>query len=307
VDASTFYADNDGDGLGDESTTIDDCLLPAGYVTAAGDCDDTDVLVGPETEWFADNDADGYGNASVSEFACPGDESIGFIADDTDCNDVVFQANPGEAEVEDGVDNDCDLLVDWADDDLDSDGDGLADATGGNLFGSCASSGEDEYATSCTTGAVEYATGTAEDQSGNGPTSDCNPYTTYGLDAVEGECVLVVAVDATTGDWNTEEWTWSFETAVTAGADVRCSVELGADRYNATFHYFITNAATGVKIYPTSSSYNNLTVTAPMWTRYQWEFNTGAATTINVRFALGDTSSSAMTVLIDGFSCMQLL
>ena len=43
---TTFYADADGDGLGDESMTAAACVAPSGHSPTAGDCNDADARVG---------------------------------------------------------------------------------------------------------------------------------------------------------------------------------------------------------------------------------------------------------------------
>jgi hypothetical protein len=64
VDTSTydtFYIDADGDGYGG-TTTTDACDLPAGYVAADGDCDESDAAISPgatEVCDDVDNDCDG--------------------------------------------------------------------------------------------------------------------------------------------------------------------------------------------------------------------------------------------------------
>lgn len=40
--APIWYADTDGDGLGDPEAVMPACDAPTGYVAASGDCDDTD-------------------------------------------------------------------------------------------------------------------------------------------------------------------------------------------------------------------------------------------------------------------------
>ena len=47
---STFFRDQDGDGWGDTSVTVDLCAAPAGYVDMDGDCHDGDPLVHPGAE-----------------------------------------------------------------------------------------------------------------------------------------------------------------------------------------------------------------------------------------------------------------
>ena len=155
VDASTWYADGDSDLFGDAGTSVAACDQPDGYVADATDCDDSNALANPtETEvcdgfdddcdgvadgedsadastWYADTDGDGYGDAAVEVIAC--EAPTGYVADATDCDDEDDGANPGAAEVCDGVDDDCDGDVDepdaedaatwYADDDGDTSGD----------------------------------------------------------------------------------------------------------------------------------------------------------------------------------------
>ena len=47
VDALSWYQDNDADLYGDASVAVTSCSQPAGYVSDATDCDDTDALVYP--------------------------------------------------------------------------------------------------------------------------------------------------------------------------------------------------------------------------------------------------------------------
>ncbi len=104
------------------------------------------VTVHEPVEFFEDFDGDGYGNAESTTVGSPllvaGEvvqpvASEGFVVDSTDCNDADGAVHPGVAEdglVPDGVDNDCDELVDedyvgvevtfFAD----ADGDGYGDA-----------------------------------------------------------------------------------------------------------------------------------------------------------------------------------
>ncbi|RZJ65946.1 MAG: T9SS type A sorting domain-containing protein [Flavobacterium sp.] len=61
--------------------------------------------------WYADADGDGYGDAEVSQSAC--NQPVGYILDNTDCDDGLAAVNPGATEVAfNGVDDDCDGTID---------------------------------------------------------------------------------------------------------------------------------------------------------------------------------------------------
>ena len=76
--ASTWYADSDGDGFGDVTTTVQTCVLPSGYLADARDCLDTapDAHPGAPEVWYdgvdqacdggSDFDQDGDGHDAVA-------------------------------------------------------------------------------------------------------------------------------------------------------------------------------------------------------------------------------------------------
>jgi len=72
-------------------------------------------------------DGDGFGDVGVSVPSCDGTAPAGYVADATDCNDAASSAHPGGAEVCDGIDDDCNGLVDESASGEDSDGDGIHD------------------------------------------------------------------------------------------------------------------------------------------------------------------------------------
>jgi len=84
VDASTWYADTDGDGFGDPDAPVVDCPGD-GLVEDASDCDDADAEVNPDAEeaWYdlVDSDCDGDPDPDVCE-EVPGGA---FFAEDPTC------------------------------------------------------------------------------------------------------------------------------------------------------------------------------------------------------------------------------
>lgn len=137
LDAGTWYSDADADGYGDSATSTVACDPPPASTGVDGDCDDTEAAVNPgATErcnggdddcdgtvdeadavdaptWYADTDGDGYGDAGAVQVAC--DAPAGAVADSSDCDDAVAAANPGEDELCNGFDDDCDGSLDEGD------------------------------------------------------------------------------------------------------------------------------------------------------------------------------------------------
>ncbi len=146
---TTYYADTDGDGYGDNNVSQSTCDgPPAGYIATAGDCNDANAAINPggtETcngaddncdgavdegftfiTYYQDADGDGFGNEAVSQMACDGPPA-GYITAAGDCNDANADINPAAAESLNGLDDNCDGTVDNIAPG-DSDGDGYLDA-----------------------------------------------------------------------------------------------------------------------------------------------------------------------------------
>ncbi len=100
--ATLWFADVDGDGLGDPDSAIEACAAPADHVRNAADCDDGDDTF-PRLGWF-DLDQDGFGDG-LPYVTCDAD----LATVDGDCDDEDPMVSPGSPELpDDGIDSDCD-------------------------------------------------------------------------------------------------------------------------------------------------------------------------------------------------------
>jgi len=152
VDPHHWYQDADGDYFGDATDVVYSCsdAWPPGRTINATDCDDLDQDVHPGavehcdgvdencdgvvdddlgdgTIWFLDLDGDGFGHGDA--WPCAPDWPIESADNDDDCDDLDAQVHPDQIDDCDGIDSDCDGIVDqepamWF---LDLDGDGFGD------------------------------------------------------------------------------------------------------------------------------------------------------------------------------------
>ena len=109
------YADTDGDGFGDPNNSMTfSGSCGTGFVSNADDCDDSNNALNPNTVWYLDADNDNYYTGSgVTQCASPGAgyRYTGLTAGG-DCNDNNAAINPAASEVCDGIDNDCNGMID---------------------------------------------------------------------------------------------------------------------------------------------------------------------------------------------------
>jgi len=134
--AATWYIDYDGDSYGSDRFTELACDQPDGFVANADDCDDqratsypgapelcdgydndcndiVDDNAGDISTYYADIDGDGYGDAAAPLDACAAPEN--YVTNSSDCDDTNAAVNPAADEVCNGIDDDCDSLIDDAD------------------------------------------------------------------------------------------------------------------------------------------------------------------------------------------------
>ncbi len=172
---------------------------PAGTDTAE-DC--------TPTAWYADADGDGFG-AGAEVWACTA--PAGHAAVDDDCDDADPAVHPGAEEVCNGVDDDCDGVVDPPEmlppitcyRDIDEDGWGIEDST----FESCA----------CPEG---YATQTG-DCNDDDPTIHPGATETW-YDGVDQDCAGEDDFDADGDGWRVDEDCDDNDPAVHPGAEEIC-------------------------------------------------------------------------------------
>lgn len=122
----SFFVDADGDGFGTGSV-VSACAAPAGHSAMSGDCDDTSGASSPAVSescdlrdndcdgntdegvtspFFRDADGDGRGRDDVSMRACSA--PAGYVPMPGDCNDASPSIGPGQPEVCNDLDDDCD-------------------------------------------------------------------------------------------------------------------------------------------------------------------------------------------------------
>ncbi len=99
---TTWYADHDGDGHGDDDTTEVGCRAPNGYVADGGDCDDDDPNAWPEAEEVPDDgvdqDCDGEDLVTETEDTGTAPADTGTEPTDTDTEPADTGTEPSDTE-----------------------------------------------------------------------------------------------------------------------------------------------------------------------------------------------------------------
>jgi hypothetical protein len=172
VGTSTWYADLDGDGFGDSSTSVIACEPPTGFVANDDDCDDGDAGLTDTAHWYTDGDGDGFGDSGTLREACLA--ATGEVGTDGDCDDSDGTIFPSADETTgDGVDQDCDGVDECF---VDDDGDGArgtATTTGTTLACSGAGEADATAAADCNDGDAGIHPGATE-TAADGVDSDCD-------------------------------------------------------------------------------------------------------------------------------------
>ncbi len=116
VDGEVVSDDMDGDGylVDVDCDDLNPEINPGAIEVCNGIDDNCNGLIDDGITynvWYADTDLDGYGDITTAVSTCDGAPE-GYIADSTDCNDVINAINPGAIEICNGIDDNCDGNID---------------------------------------------------------------------------------------------------------------------------------------------------------------------------------------------------
>lgn len=145
----TYFADVDGDGFGNPNNSQSACSPLPNYVTNSSDCNDANALVKPGVvelcnliddncngqvneglvfaNYYLDTDLDGYGAGAAINSCTP--VFGNYVTNNSDCNNTNANIRPNATELCNGIDENCNNLIDdglaFINYYIDSDGDGF--------------------------------------------------------------------------------------------------------------------------------------------------------------------------------------
>ena len=124
--------DADGDGyVGEDDCDDSDANIHPGVEEICDGLDnncDGEIDEGVTITFYLDADEDGFGDPTISEERC--EQGIDSVPNNNDCDDSDPNVHPGVEEICNGIDDDCDDVIDDGIGDtyfLDADGDGFGD------------------------------------------------------------------------------------------------------------------------------------------------------------------------------------
>ncbi len=173
-------------------TGISNIIMP---ITCSG-CNPNGLTV------YMDADGDGYGNKLSSLLVTDCIVPTGYVTNDTDCNDGNSAIHPGECDGSNGVDDNCNGVIDDGSGAIiyhvDADGDGYGQEVG-IYFCNNPGSGYSTNGTDCNDGNSNVNTGANEvtngiDDNCNGIVDECNP--------PDGLLTKNITTDSVTFKWN---------------------------------------------------------------------------------------------------------
>lgn len=154
-------------GLGEDESVSITITWPSGTVDTIEELtgnQTVNISEGCQTEFFTDADGDGFGDPETGEAACIAPE--GSVEDGTDCDDDNENNFPGNAEVCDGEDNNCDGEADEGLDDCDAGSSSGGDDSSSDTDGDSDSDGPTTDSDS-TTGPVDPTSDSDSDTEGD--------------------------------------------------------------------------------------------------------------------------------------------
>ncbi|WP_370476086.1 MopE-related protein [Tamlana flava] len=196
---SSADVDDDGDGFSENQGDCDDTknnIYPGATEVPDNnideDCDGSDIKT-----WFRDADDDGYGDVNQTTLA--NTTPSGYVANSTDCNDNTNTINPAATEVvANGIDENCDGLYQWY---QDNDDDNYGSLTIIQSNNSSPGLGESDNALDCNDSNASINP-EATDIVANGIDENCDGLYQWYLDSDEdgyGSSTVVESVNSSPG------------------------------------------------------------------------------------------------------------